>query len=287
MNILLRLIVKKRGIIAAIMIFIFIAALSKTVNELGINYIASKQERENGIIIGAEPFFIQKDKDIGIILIHGFTSSPKDFHELADFLAEKNITVYAPLLPGHGTHPRDLKRIKYQQWKNEAQKALNLLDTKKKFVLGYSIGGTLALHLAAQNELDGVISINSAVLLASRYIPFIPLIRLVETYTSKKPEEIIQFIDEKRVVYDSVPLSSIIELQKLINTINLPEIEEPILIFQSENDNVVLPESANYIYNNVQSKNKEVIILTNSSHNKIENQEEIFNKVYEFIISNS
>ncbi len=285
MNTLIKKIIEKRGIIVLIIVFIFIAALSKTVNELGVNYVANQQERENGVMIGAEPLFLQRDKEIGILLIHGFTSSPGDFRELAKFLAEKNITVYAPLLPGHGTHPRDLKEIEYQKWINAAQQSLNLLDTKKKFVLGYSMGGTLALSLAAKNDLDGVISINSAIFLANRYLPFIPLIKLVETYTAKKPEDIIKFIDEKRVVYDSMSLSSITELQKLINTVQLQQITEPILIFQSDSDRIVLPESANYIYNNVNSEDKILISLANSTHSEIGDQDETFSRLYEFILA--
>jgi len=286
MNILVKKIIEKRGIIAVIIIFIFIAALSKTVNELGVNYLAGQQERNNGIMVGAEPFFIQKDKEIGVLLIHGFTSSPADFHELAEFLAGKNITVYVPLLPGHGTHPRDLKETKYKDWTNAVQQSLDLLDTEKKFVLGYSMGGTLALDLASKNDLNGVISINSAMFLANRYLPFIPIVKLAETYTSKKAEDIIQFIDEKRIVYDSIPLDSITELQKLINTVQLQKITEPMLIFQADSDKIVSPESASYIYNNVESKDKELIFLTNSTHSRLNNQQETFNKLYKFIVSN-
>ncbi len=286
MNILLKKIIEKRGIISAIIIFILIAGLSKTVNELGVNYLARQQERENGVMIGAEPLFLQRDKEVGVLLIHGFTSSPGDFRELAKFLAEKNITVYVPLLPGHGTHPRDLRKTSYKDWISAAQQALNLLDTEKRFVLGYSMGGTIALHLAAQNDLNGVISINAVMFLESRYIPFIPLIELVETYTAKKAEDIVQFIDEKRVAYDSIPLDSIVELQKLTSIVQLSDITEPILIFQADNDKIVSPNSANYIYDNIMSDDRELIFLLNSTHNKINNQQDAFNKVYEFILSN-
>ena len=283
MNILLKKILEKRGIISVIIIFILIATLSRTVNELGVNYLARQQERENGIMVGAEPIFIQRDKEVGVLFIHGFISSPKDFKEFAEFLAGKNITVYVPLLPGHGTHPRDLKNTRYEEWTDSVQQALNLLDTEKKFVLGYSMGGTLALYLAAQNNLNGIISINSAILLENRYIPFIPLIKIVETYTARSAEDIVQFIDEKRVAYDSTPLDSITELQKLISTVQLPSITEPILIFQADNDAVVSPKSANYIYDNVRSEDKELIFLSNSTHSRINNQQDAFNKVYEFI----
>jgi len=285
MNKLLTAIIHKRKIFTLIIVIIFIAILSKTVNELGVSYLANQQEKENGVMIGAEPLFLQRGNEIGILMIHGFTSSPGDFGELANFLAEKNITVYVPLLPGHGTHPRDLKLVSHQDWINSAQQALDLLDTKKKFVLGYSMGGTLALTLAAKNNLDGVISINSAIFLANRYVAFIPLLRLVETYTAKKSEDIIRFIDEKRVVYDSTPLDSITELQKLINTVQLQKITEPILIFQADKDKIILPESADYIYSNVNSEDKILISLANSTHSKINNQDETFSRLYEFILA--
>ncbi len=285
MNLLLKKLMEKKRIIATIIILIFIATSSKTVNELGVNYLANQQERKNGVMVGAEPFFIQGDKEVGILLIHGFTSSPKDFRELAGFLAEKNITVYVPLLPGHGTHPKDLKGISYEDWTDAAQQALNLLDTEKKFVLGYSMGGTLTLHLAEQNDLAGIISINSAIILESRYIPFIPLVKLAETYTTKKAEDIVQFIDEKRVLYDSTPLDSITEMQKLISIVQLEKITEPILIFQAENDKIVSPESAGHIYNEVESSDKEIIYLSNSTHNRINDQQAAFEKVYEFVLA--
>jgi len=283
MNIMLQKIVKNRGKITAIMVLVLIIMLSKFVNELGVNYIENKKERNNGVMVGAEPFFIQKGNDIGVLMLHGFSSSPKDFHELANFLAGKNITVYAPLLPGHGTHPKNLKGISYQQWSDAAQESLNKLDTKKKFVLGYSMGGTLALHLASENELNGIISINSAILLANKYIKFIPIVKTAETYTSKKPETIIQFIDEKRTVYDSMPLSSVLELEKLISSLQLQKITEPILILQSENDNTILLESAEVIYSSIKSEDKRLIFLENSTHFKINNQEESFSRLYEFI----
>lgn len=285
MNSLSKKIIGKKRILAAIMIFIFVAILSKSVNELGVNYIAKQQEREKGIMIGAEPIFIQRNNDIGVLLIHGFTSSPGDFRELANFLAEKNITVYVPLLPGHGTHPKDLKKISYQEWIDSVQQSLKLLDTKKRFVLGYSMGGTLALSLAERNDLEGVISINSAIFLVNRYAPFIPLVRLVQTYTAKKPEDIVYFINEKRVVYDSMPLKSVTEMQKLISTLQLQKVTEPIIIFQSDKDVIIKPESAYHIYSTVSSEDKLLISLENSTHNRLSNQEEAFSRVYKFILA--
>ena len=268
-----------------VFLLIFLAFLSRTVNELGVDYIEDQKERNNGILVGAEPFFI-KNSEIGVLMLHGFSSSPNDYRELASFLSSKNITVYAPLLPGHGTHPRDLKNIKYEEWKDYVSESLNKLNTKKRFVIGYSMGGTLALDLASKNDLDGVISINSAIYIKNRYLPFIPILRLVETYTAKRPEQIVQLINDERVVYDSIPLTSVIQLQKLINSISVYDITEPILIFQSDHDDIILSESAEYIFSNVRSKEKKLIMLNNSTHIKINNPEEAFNEIYNFIEKN-
>lgn len=266
-----------------ILLLIFLAFLSRTVNELGVNYIEDQKERNNGILIGAEPFFIKNSGDIGVLMLHGYSSSPNDYRELAGFLSEKNITIYTPLLPGHGTHPRDLNKVKAEDYKNYVFESLKKLNTKKKFVIGYSMGGTLALDLASKNDLDGIISINSAIYIKNRYLPFIPLLRLVETYTAKRPEQIVQLINDERVVYDSIPLTSVTELQKLINSISIHEITEPILIFQSDKDDIISPESAEYIFSTIRSEDKKLIVLNNSTHIKINNPEEAFNEIYNFI----
>src|SRR3989344_2208199 len=126
---------KHIGILLFIVLILIISYLSKTVNELGVDYIENERERVNGILIGAEPIFMQNSDDIGVLMLHGYTSSPGDFKDFADYLAERNITVYAPLLPGHGTHPRDLKEITAEDWRKSAQESLKKLNTKKKFVI--------------------------------------------------------------------------------------------------------------------------------------------------------
>src|SRR3989344_6170124 len=267
-----------------VIIIIILVFLAKTVNEIGVDYIENQKDRINGVMIEAEPV-LAENGDIGVLMIHGFSSSPKDFKELAEFLTKKNITVSIPLLPGHGTHPKDLKEIVYEDWKDHISLSLSKLDTKKKFILGFSMGGALALDSASKNNLDGIISINSAIFIQNKYLPFIPFITFVETYTSKKPEDIVYFSNEKRVVYDSVPLTSILELKKLIDSLSINKITEPILILQSDNDEVISPESAFYIYNTIQSKDKKLIILNNSTHSRLNNQEKAFEEIYQFIAS--
>ncbi len=54
-------------------------------------------------------------------------------------------------------------------------------------------------------------------------------------------------------------------LQK--NTINiLSKIKQPAIIFQGKSDKTISPEGPKLIYNNIQSTNKEFVLLENSEH---------------------
>src|SRR6476660_9883667 len=76
-------------------------------------------------------------------------------------------TVPWPRLPGHGTVWQDLETITWRDWEAEAEQALADLETRATdiAVVGLSMGGALALHLAAkhQDRLRGVVAINAQI----------------------------------------------------------------------------------------------------------------------------
>src|SRR5262249_23658650 len=53
----------------------------------------------------------------GVGVIHGFSGSPVSTRPLAEALAALGFRVEAPRLPGHGTHPRDMARTRYADWR--------------------------------------------------------------------------------------------------------------------------------------------------------------------------
>ncbi|MBU2639925.1 MAG: alpha/beta fold hydrolase [Nanoarchaeota archaeon] len=282
---------KTKRILITIIIILLLIHFSRQINDYAVEFMANQQEKdENGLIIGAYPYKMDRNPDTTILLVHGFTSSPKDFKDMAYYLSEKNISVNAILLPGHGTTPKDLKNIKYQSWTSKLNNEIEKINSKNKFVLGYSLGGTLALDLAEDEELNGIITINAPIFLEkSRYLPFVPLLKTVETYHVAPPESIIVAINKDRITYGAFPLSAISELLNLVEQLNPNSVTEPALIIQTKNDTIVNPESANYIYNHISSKDKELIWLTESTHENPhkQEQEEIFEEIYKFIQKNS
>jgi carboxylesterase len=118
---------------------------------------------------GAEPLSADGHGSLaklGILVLHGFTGSPVSVRPLAELLSKRGFAVEMPRLPGHGTQPSDLLPTRYADWRAEALAALTRLRarTRQVFVVGLSMGGTLALDLATTEAIDGVVTINAQIL---------------------------------------------------------------------------------------------------------------------------
>ncbi|NMP23391.1 2-succinyl-6-hydroxy-2,4-cyclohexadiene-1-carboxylate synthase [Sulfobacillus harzensis] len=84
-----------------------------------------------------------------LLLLHGFTGSHQSWAALASVWTEQYYLI-APDLPGHGltAPPHDLKAMSMASQAACLDELLESLSIPKAAVLGYSMGGRLALHLA-------------------------------------------------------------------------------------------------------------------------------------------
>ncbi|WP_321407388.1 2-succinyl-6-hydroxy-2,4-cyclohexadiene-1-carboxylate synthase [Tolumonas auensis] len=81
-----------------------------------------------------------------LILLHGFLGAASDWQPLGDLLPEINCVALD--LPGHGhaPNPRLRHMADFPAW---LQQQLTLRDIRQYHLLGYSLGGRLALQFAA------------------------------------------------------------------------------------------------------------------------------------------
>jgi esterase/lipase len=91
---------------------------------------------------------------IGCLMLHGFLGSPVSSRPLAEYLAEKDISVHCPLLPGHGQLPDKLYGVTGSDWLAEAEEGLATLrqTCDRIFIMGHSMGNVLGAHLVTQNS---------------------------------------------------------------------------------------------------------------------------------------
>jgi carboxylesterase len=86
------------------------------------------------------------------LLIHGFLGSPRDMRPLARELAEAGVTARGLLLPGFAQDPDQLQHVRATDWLNAARAAW--IETRagasRSTLIGFSMGGAIALRLAAE-----------------------------------------------------------------------------------------------------------------------------------------
>ena len=113
-------------VIAAILAIILLPGI--LILTLYRNIRKSEKKIPQKIMKGGEPFFYKRGKT-GMLLIHGFTSTPQELRYLAKYLADKNISVMAPLMKGHGRSPEAMLETNSKDWIDSAEKAY--LELKK------------------------------------------------------------------------------------------------------------------------------------------------------------
>jgi carboxylesterase len=109
---------------------------------------------------GAEhaPFLMQGGR-AAALMVHGFPGTPADVRPLADCLNALNWTVQGILLPGFGAQIETLPKRTHQEWSAAVREALQALQKAHAPVLlvGHSMGGALAMCVAAETPPDGLI----------------------------------------------------------------------------------------------------------------------------------
>jgi carboxylesterase len=249
---------------------------------------------KQSIIKGAEPLFIRGNR-IGFLFIHGFTASPYEGREIAIRLnKQEGWTASVPLLPGHGTSPENLRGLTWKDWYVfTGQKFDELKETCEKiFVCGQSMGGSIALCLAAQYPIDGLISLAGAAFLKDWRLILLPLARHIMTYNHKSKGPDIRNVALKSEVpsYSKYPVRSIDQLLQLLTHTRseLNKVTAPALLIHSRRDRTIHFSNLQYIYDHIASRQKQMVVLQNSYHViSIDVEKQIvFEKIHNFIKSN-
>ncbi len=219
------------------------------------------------VMQGAEEFFTKGSKEIGILLCHGFNGTPQSMKRLGELFSKKGYTVLAPRLRGHGTHIDEFKTVSYHDWISDLIDAYNKMkqECHTVYILGQSMGGTLALNLASKlDDLAGIITLNAAIEVPcyEQYKTMMSPFTLKEGKPDIKDESVFE------ITYEEVPIQAIHQLLKLIDVTKkeLGNVQCPALFIKSSIDHVVPPHSTDFIYKKVGSTIKEVATLYNSYH---------------------
>ncbi|MEU6329689.1 alpha/beta fold hydrolase [Streptomyces sp. NPDC047049] len=222
------------------------------------------------LLPGAEPF--RRDGgEVGVLVCHGFTGSPQSVRPWAEYLAGQGLTVSLPLLPGHGTRWQDLQITTWQDWYAEVDRELRALTERctSVFVCGLSMGGALALRLAAKHgdAISGVAVVNPANKVHDAAGPLLPVLRHLVRTTKGLTNDIAKPGAEE-VGYERVPLHAAYSVRRFFQQVDseLPGVTQPLLVMTSPQDHVVPPADSERILSRVSSTDVRQTLLERSFH---------------------
>lgn len=223
----------------------------------------------------------KKDK-LGLLIIHGFAGGTFQVQALADYLNKNGYITSCPKLKGHTGNSKDMKTANYRDWIASAEEELIRLmkKTDKIVIIGFSMGGLIAMNLACKYDIKAIVTINTPIYYWNLKRVFL---NIYDDIKKRRLNYIKRYIQAKK----ASPMISMINFLKLLNSTKpkLSKIKCPFLIIQTKDDDTTRLKSPNYIYNNIKSIDKEIKLYDRGGHLVLLNpyKEEIIMGIKEFI----
>ncbi|WP_156288410.1 alpha/beta hydrolase [Oceanobacillus salinisoli] len=239
-------------------------------------------------IVKPKPFTFEAGPR-AVLLLHGFTGHSADVRMLGRFLEKKGYTSHAPIYRGHGEPPEELLESNSKQWWEDVNNALEHLKDlgyEEIAVAGLSLGGVLGLKLAYSTQIKAVIPMCAPMFFDNEFQLSKGFRAFSKEY--KKLEGKDETTIEKEVnqlMTDSEDLFK--DLGKTITEVknNIDTIYTPTFVVQARKDEMINTESAVYIYENVESDEKDMKWYEESEHviTLGDEKDQLHEDIYQFL----
>lgn len=207
-----------------------------------------------------------------LFCIHGILSTHHDFDKIIENISCSYDYIKTIDLPGHGSN-----LIEFTSH-NALSYALREFDLLKEAystidVIGYSLGGVIALYI------QKIRPINKLILLAPalKYLNF-----RAYSFTKKKSKENLSIREIRPKKSNTRYLLTFVSLVNYVSN-RLDIVYPKLLIIWGRDDYLVKESSGYYIFNIAKSKYKSFIILDNINHFSIVNSKEVINYISKFV----
>jgi len=219
-----------------------------------------------------------------VLLIHGFTGCTDDMLYLGRRLEQVGFTVSIPRLPGHGTNHADFLASHWRDWLRAAVDGY--LELKREFrevyIAGLSMGGVLALILAAEFRPGRIALAAPAIKVNVPGLAFTPLLGLF-VKRLRRPEYVEEEVDPDRIYLSSeywrwqwvAPAADLLRLQRIARRM-LAMVEAPTLTIVSKGDSTVSWRVAEYLESRIGAKERNHVVLERSGHVVVNGVEKVY-----------
>lgn len=227
--------------------------------------------------VGAPVLLRGSSRRLGVVLVHGYLSAPKEVAELARFLNEKGYWVYQVRLKGHGTSPEDLALRTGADWIESVDLGYALMSTicRRVAIGGFSFGGGVALECASRiPTLAAAFAVSPPHLLrdiSSRLAPALTVWNRVlkgVKFRGAKMEYVQTAPERPQINYGRLPVAGLWELERFMRELGpkLSRVHIPTLVVQGDRDPVVDPRGSRRFFEMLGSKEKEYLLFPRGNH---------------------
>ncbi|AIE61284.1 alpha/beta hydrolase [Bacillus methanolicus] len=235
-----------------------------------------------------EPFTFEGGKR-AVLLLHGFTGNSADVRMLGRFLEKKGYTCHAPHYKGHGVPPEELVHTGPEDWWKDVLEGYEFLKKRghdEIAVAGLSLGGVFSLKLGYTHPVKGIIPMCAPMYIKSEEVMYKGVLEYAREFKKRegKPED---QIEQEMAEFAKTPMKTLKSLQELIADVrnHVDMIYAPIFVVQGRHDKMINIDSANIIYNNVQSDVKKIKWYEESGHviTLDKEKDQLHEDVYQFL----
>jgi len=245
--------------------------------------------------------FFFKGADKAVLLIHGITGTPSEMRYLGKALNKAGFSVLCNTLPRHCSSLGELKKVTWQEISAACEKDFKFLRQGhgKVFVAGLSMGALMSVHLAFKfpGEAAGIVALaptlfydgwalhkGKVLMNLVWHIPFLRnAINIREGWPYGLKDETIRAnierfyknaksreFDNKVLLFGSpfFPMACLYQHHRFANVVKkeIPSVNAPILIIHAKEDDMTSPRNAQYLFDNISSPDKSLLMLDDSYH---------------------
>lgn len=205
-----------------------------------------------------------------VLLLHGFTGNSAGVRQLGRYLNKRGYTCYGPHYSGHAVPPEELFRTTPDDWWNDVRHAFAFLQKSghtEIAVCGLSLGGVFSLKCGYTFPVKGIIPMCAPVRNGTQETVRSGLIRYSRNYKVYEGESRQEIESEMPALEAKVP-QMLESLGGLIDDVrhHLSLIRVPAFVVQAGLDEMIDRTSADTIYQEIQSKTKQLKWYNQSTH---------------------
>lgn len=230
----------------------------------------------DGIVIGGHGFTLDRPEAPAVLLLHGAGDTPQTLRYLGDYLYARGFHVECPLLPGHGRSVREFARLHADDLTRAALRAYADLRAKRDWVgvIGLSMGGALAVQVAAKNADLPALGLAAPYLEMPHHIQRAAQLSWlwgIVTPIVDSTDGVSIFDDaeqNKNLAYGVFTAGALRALYETVRRADaaLPQVYTPTLVVQSREDNRISENAAGRAFAKLGAPDKHIEWISGAAH---------------------